>query len=261
MNELGYIKHKDSYEHIYNTGSLRDEDNYYRWILRLLRPVPGRRMLDVACGEGTLVGFARQRAVDSHGLDISVAALTRAKRAFPETNLVVGDAEQLPYGNSVFDYVTCLGSIENLEHPTSALREIRRVLKEGGLFLTMLPNNHFVGDLINLALGRDESPPFQDVERVASLRQWNRFLEVNGFTVIRRHGYVKQSPLMKRGKLRSIPKFLKTRCLSLFTPSAFAWSIVYVCRKTPEVHPVKLDVFRPVIREALPLIFQPYITK
>ncbi len=225
------LQHKAMYERIYNTTGIRDEDEFYRWIVRLVRPAPGAQMLDVACGEGVLVELMRQRSVHSHGIDISESALTRGRRCFPTINLVEGDAEKLPYRSAIFDGVTCLGSLENLEHPVPALEEIRRVLKDDGIFVTMLPNKYFLGDLVRIVFGQEEWAPFQDVERVASPRQWRRFLELHGFSVITSYGYVKKSPLFKKGKLRSIPKFLKTRCLAMICPPTLAWCVVYLCRK------------------------------
>jgi SAM-dependent methyltransferase len=50
------------------------------------------------------------------------------------------NTEPLPYPDASFDLVTCTEVIEHLEHYRSALREISRVLRPGGVFVVSTPN-------------------------------------------------------------------------------------------------------------------------
>jgi len=50
------------------------------------------------------------------------------------------NAESLPFGDSRFALVTCAETIEHLEHYRETLREIRRVLKPGGVAVITTPN-------------------------------------------------------------------------------------------------------------------------
>jgi len=50
---------------------------------------------------------------------------------------VVCDAEQLPFGNAVFDIVTVAFGLRNMTHKDAALREMARVLKPGGKLLVL----------------------------------------------------------------------------------------------------------------------------
>jgi SAM-dependent methyltransferase len=52
----------------------------------------------------------------------------------------VGDIEQIPFQDSAFDGVVCVGVLEYLEVDTNALREIGRVLKPGGTAVLSTPN-------------------------------------------------------------------------------------------------------------------------
>ena len=227
-------EHKTSYERIYRDAGIHDEPAFYQRIARLLHPSAGCRVLDVACGEGGLLRAVQQRAASSEvcGVEISEQAARKAVAQSPTVRVVVGNAEQLPFASSSFDRLACLGSLENFMDPLQALSEFRRLLKDDGLLCVMMPNKYWLGDIFQVAVGLDEQIPFQHVERMATLRQWRRVLERSGFAVKRIRGYVKISPLMRGGKLRSLRKFLWTHCLALVCPPSLAWSIVFVCGKS-----------------------------
>ncbi|GEM_PF-479125 len=227
-------QHRVSYEHIYDTIGIRDSQKFYRWIARLVPLQSNWRVLDIACGEGGLVAAMRNgnHPVECWGLDVAQAALAKARVQNPQSPLILGEAEQLPFTSASFDYVTCLGSLENFRDTQQALREIYRVLKTDGTLCAMMPNKYWLGDILDVALaGKTEATPFQAVDRVASCGQWKRLLEWYGFRVKRTYGYVKTTPLVSAGKLRSLRKFLITHLLAAISPPSLAWSIVYVCDK------------------------------
>ena len=114
---------REEYDRIYSTRGIRQLDSFYKWILDQIRPRPGARLLDVACGEGTLSHFAEERyAVRAHGSDLSVSALQIAagEAAGP---FAVGSGEELPYVDASFDYVTCIGSLEHFLDVRAGVRE------------------------------------------------------------------------------------------------------------------------------------------
>src|SRR5437870_3388030 len=62
-------------------------------------------VLDVGCGEGSLLGaLAAGRSLDAHGLDLSAPAVDLAARRFPAITWVVANADRfLPYAEASFD--------------------------------------------------------------------------------------------------------------------------------------------------------------
>ncbi|MFA5351610.1 MAG: hypothetical protein WC357_09855, partial [Candidatus Omnitrophota bacterium] len=42
----------EDYNRIYESSGIRTNSAYYRWLIGLLRPKAGSRLLDVSCGEG-----------------------------------------------------------------------------------------------------------------------------------------------------------------------------------------------------------------
>ncbi len=99
------------------------------------------RILDVGYGNGYLIERLRPvtRAV-IYGIDISEdmkeAAENRNKNAVlsGRVRLSVGDCCSLKFRDSSFDAVTSVNTIYFWEDPVRGLKEIHRVLKDGGVF-------------------------------------------------------------------------------------------------------------------------------
>ena len=67
-----------------------------------------------------------------------------------------GDAQALPFADNTFDVVTCQTLLIHLPDPLAALREMRRVVKPGGLVICVEPNN-IVGAILASALSDAQS--------------------------------------------------------------------------------------------------------
>lgn len=129
-------------------------------------------VLDLGCGNGVSTANIGGKYVV--GLDLSRAQLIRAKKNFPNCDFVVGDARHLPFKNGTFDMIVAINMLHHIQDPENVLADCYRVLKRGGVLLTVDPNLYnpvgFIGrgifqllDLRGLfpsfpqfALGRDE---------------------------------------------------------------------------------------------------------
>jgi ubiquinone/menaquinone biosynthesis methyltransferase len=124
-----------------------------RWKRRLVSMAPirgGTRALDLACGTGDIT-FALQKAgASSVGLDITARMLTiaRAKQSASQSPaFIAGDMMTLPFHAATFDVVTTGYGIRNVPVIAQSLAEIARVLRPGGLLLSLdfdRPSNGFV---------------------------------------------------------------------------------------------------------------------
>ena len=101
---------------------------------------PGMRLLDVGCGPGSITqGLARRLAPGPVvGLDLSRATLETARQnaaAAGLTNLTYeeGSVYQLPFADATFDVAYAHQVLQHLREPASALREMLRVVRAGGL--------------------------------------------------------------------------------------------------------------------------------
>lgn len=95
----------------------------------------GRSLLDVGCGPGTItVEFAERLAPGRVvGLDAAAEAIEAASALGSSAEFVVGDAYALPFGDSTFDIVHAHQTVQHLGDPVAALREMRRVVRPGGV--------------------------------------------------------------------------------------------------------------------------------
>jgi len=154
----------------------------YGVFLDLLDVQPGTRLLDVSCGSGFLLEAARTRGVDAAGVDLSDAAVRLARRVAPAARLAVGAGEQLAFHTGVFDYVTCLGSLEHFLDMGQGLREMIRVAKPTAQFCIMVPNQDFVGWKV---LGHQGTAQQDINEHLLSLAAWRRLFEQHQLDVMR----------------------------------------------------------------------------
>lgn len=113
-----------------------------RTTIASLRLRPGSRVLDVATGTGKLAMAAADRVAPGGqvtGLDASSEMLARARRAassrpVPSTAVewMIGDAMQMPFADGTFDAVSIGFGLRNLPDYAAGLREMARVLRQGG---------------------------------------------------------------------------------------------------------------------------------
>ena len=92
----------------------------------------GTRLLDAACGPGTLAATAAARGADAVGLDLAGDMVALARRRHPELRFLEGDAERLPFAAGSFDAVAAGFLVHHLPHPERAAAEFARVLAPGG---------------------------------------------------------------------------------------------------------------------------------
>ena len=108
----------------------------WRSMFEWLNLKEGEKILDVACGRGTLSLKIAERGCEVHGVDISEDAIKGAKRLAEREKIVcefeVGSAEDLPYADGYFDKVICSSSLEHFKDDIKALKEMHRVLKPNG---------------------------------------------------------------------------------------------------------------------------------
>jgi SAM-dependent methyltransferase len=202
---------------------------FYNWALDLISPPPGARLLDVACGDGSFLSVAVARGVEASGIDLSPVAVESARAAVPGADLRVGDAQDLPYADSSFDVVTCLGSLEHLPSPDRGAAEIARVLRPSGTALVLVPNLFFLGHVwFGLRHGTQPSEGGQEFsETFRTSRGWTALLEESGLAVGRCEVWnrIHASRKVSRRTMRA------WNALSRFVPRNGAYAFAFVCRK------------------------------
>ena len=224
----------NSYDELHAEGRLRLRDSFYMWLLSLLGPKPGQTLLEISCGQGLLLRAATEKGLRTAGLDLSPSAVQIARRRAPTAMVSVADAEQLPYPNDAFDYLTNIGSLEHYFHPSRAIRDMARVLRPGGVALILLPNTFgLLGNVLYVWRRGEVFDDGQPLQRYGTRGQWHRLLEMNGLQVTRTVKYEREWPRTWEDLLWYAlrPYKMGRALLTPLIPTNLASFLVYLCRK------------------------------
>jgi O-antigen biosynthesis protein len=119
-----------AYEHLHR----------YIWASSL---VTGKKVLDLASGEGYGAEILARRASFVCGVDIDEKAIAHASTRYRQPNLefIQGCLTAVPIREpQCFDVITSFEAIEHLEQHDELMREVKRLLKPDGLFIASIPN-------------------------------------------------------------------------------------------------------------------------
>ncbi|SJM56022.1 class I SAM-dependent methyltransferase [Gulosibacter sp. 10] len=114
-------------------------------------PRPGQRVLDVACGTGTVSRILADHGAEVTGLDFSKGMIEEGIRRHgdhPNIAFQQGDATDLPFEDGSFDVTTVSFGIRNVQRPEKALAEMLRVTRPGGRIVVCefsRPTNAVIG--------------------------------------------------------------------------------------------------------------------
>lgn len=113
-------------------------------VVGILKEKKPSNILDIATGTGDLaINLVETGAQEIVGLDISPGMLEVGKKKVSEKklgqtiNMVVGDSEQLQFGDQTFDAVTVAFGVRNFENLEKGLSEIFRVLRKNGTLVVL----------------------------------------------------------------------------------------------------------------------------
>ncbi len=207
-------------------------DSYGRFhrdaFLELLPP-PGRRTLDVGCGEGRLARDLKRLGHHVTAVDAAPSMVAYAQEADPEGEYLLASGSELPFEDGFADLVIAFMSLQDMDDADGAVREAWRVLEPGGRFCVALVHPINSGGKFE---GEEEDAPFiirdsyfdrrryvDQVEKDGfemtftsdhrSLEGWLRPFEEAGFLLER----VREIPGADRARWQRIPLFLHVRAV------------------------------------------------
>ncbi len=198
---MGSIDHKKSIQQYYSARAKNyDRQKSRTWVSsqgfgdhvlnELLEALPGfenKSVLEVGVGTGrNAVPMLESVAPRFVGLDVTKAMLTLAKKkTLPyeqNVDLILGDAEYLPFKDNTFGAIVCMSTMHYFESQDEILESFSKVLKKRGTL--------FHGDLS--VHESDDQRFFESLERTISMAhskyhrpsETKHLLETHGFEVI-----------------------------------------------------------------------------
>jgi len=146
-----------------------------KWTVSLLDIQPHHRVLEIGFGPGVSTQMAGDKAAKGFvaGIDHSKMMVQAASKRNSDAirsgrmELNQGDVTLLPYPDESFDIAFSLHSIYFWQNPVDALKEIKRVLKSGGLLaITIQPKDKWTpnvdANIMTLYFGKDLVSMFSD---------------------------------------------------------------------------------------------------
>ena len=123
----------------------------------------GSRVLDIGCGEGSLLRRFEGKFEELYGLDVAPSCLREAEQKVKEFcpaevskfSFTEANADEcLPFPDDYFDVVTCIAVIEHVFDVFFLVKEVHRVLKPGGYVIAEVPNIAYLKYRISFLLGK-----------------------------------------------------------------------------------------------------------
>lgn len=185
---------KETFEQWNEEHALKhDLDKFYNHPNRLFRFIENKRIrvlikkaeiesqhevLEVGCGAGHILERIETGILT--GIDISAVQIERAKKRVGfKAVLYKEKGEELPFSDFSFDRIICTEVIEHVLEPEKLLSEIKRVLKNDGIFSLSVPNEKLIiltkKILLNLGLKRILEPKESnwDLASKNNLDEWH----------------------------------------------------------------------------------------
>jgi 2-polyprenyl-3-methyl-5-hydroxy-6-metoxy-1,4-benzoquinol methylase len=165
-----------------------------------------RRVIDIGCGPGFLLGELKPLGFDCFGLDFNPDVIQIAREHF-QIQAQVGRAEDLITMGQRFDLALLVHVLEHVEDPLTLLKNIHRLLNPQGILFVDLPNRTRFSlnrSLTKGELGEGEYPPHHLT--FWSTRGLANALEQTGFFVLecRPHPFAQEGQIdfFLRNRLR-----------------------------------------------------------
>ena len=139
-----------AFRHLKKYSQYTQNQNWLTWYSKVA-PLKGERtakillnykdskakLLDLGCGIGLTLAVLAKHFTNSMGCDVGKNEIRASKELLKlleiKSPVVLYDGKHLPFKDNTFDIITSIEVIEHVSKPDLMLKEIRRVLKPGGI--------------------------------------------------------------------------------------------------------------------------------
>jgi|GEM_PF-107219 len=204
-----------------------------------------RPILDVGCGDGTFARILFNGVTVDAGVDDDVERIEWAERMRCYDDLRTAKLERLPFESGRFATVYGNHALEHISDIETALREIHRVLRPGGIFYMTVPTPRCteyllwptVFERIGLSALADWYSRLMlrlfEAKHVLEDEEWSELLERFGFSVESNRQYMPR----KAARLQDL--FLASAIASTVSKFFFGRRLIF-----PRLHRVKVRLYR-----------------
>ncbi len=135
----------DNRHYLYSLNSISKREEF----LMIKKIIPaGSKVIDLGCGDGTLLQLLKDKNINGEGIDISPTGVRSTRKKGIKASLGMIDAS-LPYNKKEFDFAICNVTLQMVMYPEILIQEMLRISKNQ---IISFPNFAFIVNRIELLL-------------------------------------------------------------------------------------------------------------
>ena len=189
----------DKQSQIYDDSAYSSEAHFcYPYVVESICNLSFDTLLDLGCGTGEVLSIIskKKKGCKLYGLDLSEKMLEKAKKKLSDSDtLLVGDSENMPFEDEMFDVLTSTESFHHYPNPQKAVKEIYRVLKKDGkLILCDFWRPFLKRNFMNLFIrfSKDGDVKIYSEKEIVSMLQNAGFKNIS-FRILEKRAYIVQA--------------------------------------------------------------------
>jgi SAM-dependent methyltransferase len=224
------------YHRLYFERDEREAEEFIRRLVHFLQPLPGSRMVDIACGRGRHSCILAKMGFDVTGFDLSFESVDYAKRFESENLNFYQHDMRYPFWVNYFDYAfnffTSFGYFATRREHDDAMRTIATSLKPGGIFVIDYLNTHYVEDhLVHNEVKHVEATSYQ-IHRWDDETHFYKKIIINDVSLVIPEEYTEKVAKFSLGDFTDMLSFQNMQVLEVFGDHSLC---PYDVRKTPRL--------------------------
>lgn len=172
------------------------------------------KTLDFGCGDGFFAEVVFGKGRIDVGLDLINSRAKTAEKNSIYKKVVYYTGEKIPFANNYFSTIVSNCVLEHIPNLSKLLKEIRRVLKPNGYFLTSVMTDkwekYLLGQKIIGKKYLEIMRKKQEHYHLLTVKKWWNLFQKSGFKIIKTIPYMskKQTTLMEIAHYLSIPSLI-----------------------------------------------------